>query len=128
MLDLHKFQVEDQKVKDMTATDESAEEDLRATKRTATIGSSGDVEGSTLQTVVSRKEAEGECSTVDFKSVKMVEANAGNSTIIVIIIESSKLIKLFVSDEPVSINLLYTAFGFFNNWSEVIIHRRQFYW
>lgn len=90
MLDLHKIQVEDQKVKDMTATDESAEEDLRETKRTATIGSSGDVEGSTLQTVVSRKVAEGECSTVDLKSVKMVEANAGNSTIIVIIIESSR--------------------------------------
>ena len=65
--------------------DESAEEDLRATKRTATIGSSGDVEGSTLQTVVPRKMTEGECSTVDVKSVKKVEANAGKATTIAII-------------------------------------------
>ena len=84
MLDLCRVQVHDKNIKDTAVMDESADEDMRATKRTATIGSSGDVEGSILQTVAPRKLTDGECCTAELKSLKKVETNAGTITKIII--------------------------------------------
>ena len=93
MLDLCRVQVHDKNIKDTAVMDESADEDMRATKRTATIGSSGDIEGSILQTVAPCKLTDGECCTAELKSLKKVETNAGTITTI-IIFEYSKYMEV----------------------------------
>lgn len=92
MLELHNLQVHDKNAQEAGTMDDSADEDMRATKRIAAIGTNGDViEGLALQTGCSVRErktmgskggVEAEGCTAELKASKKLEAVSAGENVV----------------------------------------------